>query len=185
VIEDDYDAELRYDRAPVAALQALDPDHVIYVGTGSKTLAPGLRLGWMVVPDTFVQPIADLRRLEDMQTAASEQIAFSELLRHGDFERHLRRMRTHYRKRRDRLLEVLAKHAPTAHATGISAGLRVLLELPPTSPSSSEIAERALTRSISLFPIARCYHGGRILDGAPDGLVLGYAALPEHDFERG
>jgi GntR family transcriptional regulator / MocR family aminotransferase len=185
VIEDDYDAELRYDRSPIGALQALDPDYVVYLGTASKTLAPGLRLGWMVVPETFVEPIADLRRLEDMRTAASEQIAFSELLQHGDFERHLRRMRTRYRKRRDRFLEVLDEYAPTAHVAGISAGLRVLLELPPTSPSSGGIAERALAKSISLYPLARCYHGGRIPDGAADALVLGYAALPEHDFERG
>jgi GntR family transcriptional regulator/MocR family aminotransferase len=185
VIEDDYDAELRYDRAPIGALQALDPDHVVYVGTGSKTLAPGLRLGWMVVPPTLVEPIADLRRLEDMQTAATEQITFNELLSGGDFERHLRRMRLRYRKRRDRLLEVLADSAPTAHAAGISAGLRVFLELPPSSPSSSEIANRALAKSISLYPLAGCYLDGRIPDDASDALVLGYAALPQHEFERG
>jgi GntR family transcriptional regulator/MocR family aminotransferase len=185
IIEDDYDAELRYDRAPIGALQPLDPDRVVYLGTASKTLAPGLRLGWMVVPPTLVEPIATLRRLEDMQTAASEQIAFTELLRHGDFERHLRRMRIHYRKRRDRFREMLAEHAPNAHVAGIAAGLRVLLELPLSSRPSTEIAKQALTRSISLYPIARCYHSERVPDGAADALVLGYAALPEHDFERG
>jgi len=185
IIEDDYDAELRYDRAPIGALQPLDPDRVIYIGTASKTLAPGLRLGWMVMPPAFAEPIANLRALEDMQTAATEQIAFSELLRGGDFERHLRRMRIHYRKRRDRFRELLAVRAPNARVAGISAGLRVLLELPPTSRSSTEIAQRGLARSISLFPLARCYHSGRIPDDATDALVLGYAALPEHDFERG
>lgn len=185
IVEDDYDAELRYDRAPIGALQPLDPDRVIYLGTASKTLAPGLRLGWMVIPPTLVEPIANLRALEDMQTAATEQIAFSELLGCGDFERHLRRMRLHYRKRRDRFSELLAERAPHAHVAGISAGLRVLLELPPGCPSSTAIAQRALARAISLYPIARCYHSGRIPDRAADALVLGYAALPEHDFERG
>jgi GntR family transcriptional regulator / MocR family aminotransferase len=185
VIEDDYDAELRYDRAPIGALQALDPDHVVYVGTTSKTLAPGMRLGWLVVPPALTEPIALLRHLEDMQTAATEQIAFNELLRCGDYERHLRRMRARYRKRRDRFLSVLAERAPSARPVGISAGLRVLLELPSTSPSSTQIAERAIARSISLFPIARCYHNGRVPDGVTDGLVLGYAALAEHNFESG
>jgi GntR family transcriptional regulator / MocR family aminotransferase len=184
VIEDDYDAELRYDRAPVGALQALDPDHVVYLGTASKTLAPGLRLGWMVVPSSLIEPIEALRRLEDMQTAATEQLTFTELLRSGDFERHLRRMRARYRRRRDRFLDVLAERAPSARPVGISAGLRVLLELAPASPPSAEVAERALGRSISLFPVARCYHGG-LPETSRDGLVLGYTALPEHDFESG
>src|SRR5205814_6546182 len=83
------------------------------------------------------------------------------------------------------LLEVLADSAPTAHAAGIAAGLRVLLELPPSSPPSSEIAERALAKSISLFPLACCYRDGRIPDDASDALVLGYASLPQHEFERG
>jgi GntR family transcriptional regulator/MocR family aminotransferase len=185
VIEDDYDAELRYDRAPIGSLQALDPDRVVYVGTASKTLAPGLRLGWMVVPPPLAEPITLLRSLEDMQTPATEQIAFAELLRSGDFERHLRRMRARYRKRRDRFLGTLADRVPTAGTVGIPAGLRVLLELPKPGPASIEIAEHARGRSISLFPIARCYHDGRIPEATRDGLVLGYAALPEHDFERG
>ncbi len=185
VIEDDYDAELRYDRAPIGALQALDPDRVVYVGTASKTLAPGLRLGWMIMPPALTEPVAALRRLEDLQTAATEQIAFSELLRCGDFERHIRRMRARYRKRRDRFLAMLAERAPSARPAGISAGLHVLLELPATSPSSTQIEERALTRSVSLFPLLRCYHDVRDPDDLPDGLVLGYAALPEHDFGNG
>jgi GntR family transcriptional regulator / MocR family aminotransferase len=183
IVEDDYDAELRYDRAPVGVLQALDPDRVVYLGTASKTLAPGLRLGWMVVPAELADPITRLRTLEDMQTAATEQIAFAELLRSGDVERHIRRMRVRYRRRRDRFVRMLAERAPSARAMGISAGLRVLLVLPPGSPTSTELAERAAARSISLFPLVDCYHGRRVPDGAFDGLVLGYAALAEHEFD--
>jgi GntR family transcriptional regulator/MocR family aminotransferase len=185
VIEDDYDAELRYDRPPIGALQALDPERVVHAGTASKTLAPGLRLGWMVLPPALVEPIVELRWAEDVHVPATEQIAFTELLVSGEFERHVRRLRARYRARRGRLLAVLAAGAPGARAVGISAGLRLLLELPAGSPSGEELAEEGAARSIELFPLASCYHGGRVPPDVRDGLVLGYAALPEHEFESG
>ena len=180
VIEDDYDAELRYDRQPVGALQALDPEHVAYAGTASKTLAPGLRLGWLVLPRSLLDPVVILRRTEDVHVPATHQLAFAELLRSGAFERHVRRMRSSYRTRRDRLLAMLAERAPSVTPVGIVAGLRVLLELPPEAPSADELAARALEQSIELFPVGRCY-----ADRHPprDGLVIGYAALAEHDFD--
>jgi GntR family transcriptional regulator/MocR family aminotransferase len=182
VIEDDYDAELRYDRQPVGALQALDPDHVAFAGTTSKTLAPGLRLGWLILPDTLLEPVVAIRRMEDVHVPAPEQLAFSQLLVSGAFERHVRRMRTRYRARRDRLLAMLAERAPSATPVGISAGLRVLLELPADGPPADELIKRAAHQSIELFPVGRCYHSGRAMR---EGLVIGYAALPEHAFESG
>jgi GntR family transcriptional regulator / MocR family aminotransferase len=182
VIEDDYDGELRYDRQPVGALQALDPGHVAFAGTTSKTLAPGLRLGWLLLPRTLVEPVVNLRRMEDVHVPAPDQLAFSELLLSGAFERHVRRMRARYRVRRDRLLAMLADRAPTATPVGISAGLRVLLELPAEAPTADELAERAAEQSIELIPVGRCYHSG---SPTRDGLVIGYAALPEHAFESG
>jgi GntR family transcriptional regulator / MocR family aminotransferase len=182
VIEDDYDAELRYDRQPVGALQALDPEHVAFAGTTSKTLAPGLRLGWLLLPHALVEPVVALRRVEDVHVPAPDQLAFSQLLLSGAFERHVRRMRARYRARRDRLLAMLAERAPTATPVGISAGLRVLLELPAEAPSADELAERAEQQSIEIMPVCRCYHSGKAIR---DGLVIGYAALPEHAFESG
>ena len=182
VIEDDYDAELRYDRQPVGVLQALDPDHVALVGTTSKTLAPGLRLGWLLLPEALVEPVADLRVFEDVHVPALEQIAFAEFLSSGGFERHIRRMRSRYRGRRDRLLHMLVERAPGVTPVGISAGLRVLLELPAACEPADAIVRKGLEESIELFPLAQCHHNGRT---EPDGLVVGYAALPEHDFENG
>jgi GntR family transcriptional regulator/MocR family aminotransferase len=180
IVEDDYDAELRYDRQPIGALQARDPQHVAYAGTTSKTLAPGLRLGWLVLPPRLVEPVLALR--QGVHVSAPEQIAFAELLVSGAFERHIRRMRTRYRRRRDQLLEMLATRVPAVKPVGISAGLRVLIELPGNGPSAEELAESARARSIELFPVDRCYLDGH---GAREGLVVGYAALPEHAFESG
>lgn len=182
VIEDDYDAELRYDRPPVGALQALDPEHVAYVGTTSKTLAPGLRLGWLLLPHALLEPVLTLRTTEDVHVSALDQIAFTELLLSGAFERHVRRMRGRYRARRDRLVAMLAARAPSVTPIGISAGLRVLLQLPADGPSAEELGDRASQESIGLFPVGPCYHAG---GSGRDGLVIGYAALPEHAFESG
>jgi GntR family transcriptional regulator/MocR family aminotransferase len=181
VIEDDYDAELRYDRQPVGALQALDPEHVVYAGTASKTLAPGLRLGWLVVPPALLEPLLAVRATEDLHVSALDQIAMAELLRSGAFERHVRRMRARYRTRRDRLVAMLAERAPAVTPVGISAGLRVLLELPPDGPTGEELAARAAERSLELFAVGE-YSAG---PPAREGVVVGYAALPEHAFDAG
>jgi GntR family transcriptional regulator/MocR family aminotransferase len=180
IVEDDYDGELRYDRQPVGALQALAPDHVVYGGTASKTLAPGLRLGWLVVPPRMLEPIVSMRYGEDVHVPALEQLALCELLRTGGYERHVRRMRARYRRRRDRLLALLAERAPVLAPVGISAGLGVLLELPEGGPTSAQLIEEAARRSIELHPLDPHYRNGR----APrDGVVIGYGAIPEHDFE--
>ena len=182
VIEDDYDAELRFDRQPIGALQALDPEHVVYGGTLSKTLAPGLRFGWIVLPAQLLAPVLALRETEDLHVPAPDQIAFAELLGSGAYERHVRRMRAHYRGRRERVVALLAECAPRITPVGISAGLRVLLELPLDGPSAAELAERAAACSIELFPVGRFHQHG---EPVPDGIVLGYGALPEHAFDAG
>ncbi len=182
IVEDDYDGELRYDRQPVGALQALAPEHVVYGGTASKTLAPGLRLGWLVVPPQLLEAIVALRTSEDVHVPAPEQIALCQMLASGAYERHVRRMRARYRSRRDRLLAMLAECAPGLAPVGISAGLGVLLELPEGGPTSEQLVAEAAARSLELHPLAPYYRAGR----APhDGVLIGYGAVPEHDFAAG
>jgi GntR family transcriptional regulator/MocR family aminotransferase len=108
VVEDDYDGELRYDRQPVGALQAIDPDRVVYVGTASKSLAPGLRLGWMVLPEPLLAPVTLAKELADRQNGVVEQLALAELISSGGLDRHIRRARLRYRRRRDELIAALA-----------------------------------------------------------------------------
>ena len=128
IVEDDYDAEFRYDRQPVGALQGLAPEHVAYVGTVSKTLAPALRLGWMVLPGALAGPVTQARHRHDSGSPAIEQLALAHLLDSGSYERHLRRMRQRYRQRRDALLAALRHHLPAARIGGTAdaAGQRDL-----------------------------------------------------------
>ena len=111
-IEDDYDAEYRYDRAPVGALQGLDPERVVYAGSTSKTLAPALRTGWLVVPHPLLEGVAREKLLADRGTARIEQFALADFIDRGELDRDLRRMRIRYRRRREALLEALAEQAP-------------------------------------------------------------------------
>ena len=129
-IEDDYDAEHRYDRAAVGALQGLAPDRVVYAGSASKVLAPALRVGWLVVPQSLIGAVGEEKVLSDRGTARIDQLAFAELPRRGDFDRHLRRTRARYRARRDAVVAALAEALPEATVRGIAAGLHVTAELP-------------------------------------------------------
>jgi GntR family transcriptional regulator/MocR family aminotransferase len=180
VIEDDYDGEFRYDRQPVGALQALDPERVVYAGTASKTLAPGLRLAWLALPPALVGPAVEARtRAGDRQLPVTDELALAALIGSGDWDRHLRRMRARYRARRDRLLAFLARRAPEVRPAGISAGLHALVELPPGGPSEEEVLGRAAERSVGLHVLGAFWHRPR---AAPQALVVGYAASPEHRF---
>jgi GntR family transcriptional regulator / MocR family aminotransferase len=174
VIEDDYDAELRYDRQPVGALQALAPEHVAYGGTASKTLIPGLRLGWLLLPEDLLAPVLALREVEDVHVPATDQIAFAELLRSGAYDRHVRRMRVRYHARRDRLVRMLAERAPAVTPSGAAAGLRVLLDLPRDGPTAAELCDRGAAQSLALYPVE-----------ARNAILVGYGALSEHDAEAG
>jgi GntR family transcriptional regulator / MocR family aminotransferase len=179
VIEDDYDGEFRYDRQPVGALQALDPERVVYAGTASKTLAPALRLAWLALPPILVDPIAELKGLAERQLPFTEELALAELIESGDWDRHLRRMRGRFRDRRDRFTEMLAGRTPGARALGISAGLHAVVELPAGAPSEPELLERARERSVGVFALGGFWHEPR---RGPSALVVGYGSPPEHRF---
>lgn len=169
IVEDDYDAEHRYDRAPVAALQGSAPDQVAYLGSISKSLAPGMRLGWLIAPRHLQADLLAAKHASDLGSSALPQLVLAELLRSGDYERHLRTVRARQRARRDALLAGLRTHLPQAHVRGVAAGLHLLAELP--SGDDVAIADRVRAEGVLVHPLS--WH--RQLPGPP-GLVLGYAA---------
>jgi len=178
IVEDDYDAENRYDRMPIGALQGLDPEHVIHVGTASKVLAPALRLGWMSLPAELVAPVVAAKHLADSGSPAIDQLALERLITSGDYERQVARLRQEYRGRRDRLIEVLARELPGREPRGVAAGVHLLLPLPDTADDEA-IAAAAEERSISVRPLSPSYMDGAERGTTPaQGLLLGYARLP-------
>jgi GntR family transcriptional regulator / MocR family aminotransferase len=180
VIEDDYDAEYRYDRAPIGAMQGLAPDHVVYAGTASKTLAPGLRLGWLVVPRRLVDDVAAAKILADRGSPALDQLAFADFLAHGELDRHLRRMRPVYRRRRDALLRALRNRLPDFEPTGIAAGQHLVTWLP-SGLGESAVVQAAARRGVGVYGVAPY----RIASKGRDGLIFGYATLDERLIAEG
>jgi GntR family transcriptional regulator / MocR family aminotransferase len=182
VIEDDYDAEHRYDRHPTGAIQGLDPDRVVYCGTTSKSLAPGLRLGWLVLPAPLVERVVEARRVTDLTTSTVLQATYAAFLSRGDLDRHLRRMRATYRQRRDALVAALAEHLPEATPVGASAGLHLLATLP-DDVDERRLAELTLEQSVRVYPLSD--HRVDKADDAERGLVLGYGSVTPERSERG
>jgi GntR family transcriptional regulator/MocR family aminotransferase len=129
VIEDDYDGEFRYDGSPVGALHGLDPEHVIYMGTVSKSLAPGLRLGWLVLPEGVVEAVARQKGETEETCGFVEQLAMAEFIGSGSNDRHIRTMRAQYRRRREQLVAAVVRSSPKTAVSGMPAGLQVMLEL--------------------------------------------------------
>ncbi len=180
IIEDDYDAEYRYDREPIGAIQGIAPDRVIYAGSASKTLAPGLRLGWLLIPAPLVEPLAAAKLAADNGSPAIEQLAFADFVSRGELGRHLRRMRLVYRRRRDVLVAALARHTPSLQVTGTAAGLHLLAWLPPGLEEAATI-ERGRTAGLALYGMERL----RMRPSSPGGLVFGYANLTEPEIVAG
>jgi GntR family transcriptional regulator/MocR family aminotransferase len=180
VLEDDYDAEYRYDRQPVGAMQGLAPDRVVYAGTASKTLAPGLRLGWFVLPRHLVDEFAAAKVLADRGSAALDQLTFADFLTRGEFDRHLRRMRPVYRRRRDALLGALAERLPGLRPAGVAAGLHLVAWLPPDLDEAAVIAAAA-RHGVGINGVTAY----RLDRPGPGGLIFGYSSIGERAVRRG
>jgi GntR family transcriptional regulator / MocR family aminotransferase len=180
IVEDDYDAEYRYDREPVAALQGLAPDLVVHTGTASKTLAPALRIAWLVVPDHFVDDVTAQHSLTLAMPNVIEQGALALMLERGELERHLRQMRRRYRPRRDALAEALAEELPEARVGGAAAGLHLVAWLPADADEDA-IRSRARERGVAIHTLQR---DSAAVAAVPPALLLGYASLTEDALRR-
>ncbi|MFC6161320.1 MocR-like pyridoxine biosynthesis transcription factor PdxR [Kribbella jiaozuonensis] len=170
IIEDDYDAEHRYDRPPVPALRAMLTDQVIYAGSISKLLAPALRIGWMLAPPQYKDDLIGRKRLADLGNAALPQLTLAHLMESGELERHLHFLRRRHRIRRDAMVTAIHNYLPTATIHGAAAGLHLTITLADTI-NDTELAASALAKGVKTHPLS--WHSQ--LPHAP-GLVLGYAA---------
>lgn len=182
IVEDDYDAEFRYDRSPVGALQSLAPDRVALVGTVSKSLAPALRLGWVVCPAPLIEAMCEEKRLDDRGSPALEQFALAAMIESGRYDRHLRRMRGVYAARRAALIRALSEHAPNVELTGLAAGFHAVARLP-SDVEETEVVDGARARSIGLHGMSSYRLSRRTT--WPPALVVGFGNLAEQAIERG
>jgi GntR family transcriptional regulator/MocR family aminotransferase len=181
IIEDDYDAEFRYDRAPIGALQGLAPRRVAYAGCASKTLTPALRLGWIAVPDWLVDDTVRQKLLDDMGNTVLEQLTFARFIETGGLARHLRRVRPIYRRRRDTALASIAASMPEATPTGVAAGLHMYVRLP-SGCNELDLVEAAHKRGVLVEGAS--WHWSAP-SSAPPALVIGYGAIAEPAIRRG
>jgi GntR family transcriptional regulator / MocR family aminotransferase len=176
IIEDDYDGEFRYDRQPVGALQGLAPDQVVHLGTASKSLAPGLRLAWAMLPPGLAEEATAQKGRAD-SCGVFDQLTLAEFLTSGTYDRHIRAARLRYRRRRDALVATLARHTPAVRATGVAAGLHVVLRLPPGTEAS--VVRAAVRQGLALHGLSRYRHPLAAPDRL-DALVVGYGTPPDH-----
>ncbi len=180
IVEDDFDAEYRYDGSGLGAVQGLAPDRVAYIGSASKRLTPGMRLGWALLPPWLAWPLIQAKAIEDSGSEAIGQLALHDFIERGELDRHIRRMRLRYRRRREALLEALSRRLPQAGVSRGAAGLYELVELPEGTDEAALVAAAA-DRGVGLEGLA--LH--RFTAAGPPGLVLGFACLSEPAIDSG
>jgi len=181
IIEDDYDAEFRYDRDPVGALQGLAPDRVVSLGTVSKSLAPALRLGWIASPSRLTETLTRAKQVTDRGSPGLDQLALALLIETGRYDRHLRRMRAEYAARRDVLVQALAVHAPRVRLSGLAAGFHAVAHLP-TGTAEHDVIQQARSRAVRLYGMStyRADHSPH-----PPQLVLGFGNTTQRAIQTG
>jgi GntR family transcriptional regulator/MocR family aminotransferase len=180
IIEDDYDSEFRYDRVAVGALQGLAPDQIVYIGSASKRLAPGMRLGWMLLPSWLTWELTAAKTIEDGGSEIVGQLALHDFITRGELDRHVRRMRLRYQRRRDALLQALDRWLPDASVSGADAGLFELVMLP-EAVDEAQLLRAAAEQGVGAEGLA--LH--RFAADGPPGVLLGYGNLSEPAIEQG
>jgi GntR family transcriptional regulator/MocR family aminotransferase len=178
IIEDDYDGEFRYDRQPVGAVQALAPEQVVYAGTASKSLAPGLRLGWLAVPANLTDALVAAKERSGAHNSVLDQLTLARLIGTGGYDRQIRQARISYRRRRDRLVAALSRHAPGVRLTGIAAGLHAVADLPPGCGEAEVVASAARHGAL----VDGLGHYAAAEDDVRPAIVIGYGRPAEHAF---
>ena len=181
IVEDDYDSEFRYDREPVGVLQGLAPDRVFTIGTASKALAPAVRLGWVLAPPALAGAVAAEKLISDRGSSTLDQLVLAALIRSGRYDRHLRRMRVIYARRRARLIAALARHAPGIRLTGLAAGFHAVAHLRAAADEQAVVAA-ARERRVGLYGIGDYRAAG---PAGPPQLVLGFGNVGERAIEAG
>ncbi|MFF1420824.1 PLP-dependent aminotransferase family protein [Streptomyces sp. NPDC058280] len=179
IIEDDYDAEHRYDRPPVPALRSVLPRHVCYAGSVSKLLAPALRIGWVLAPPRYQDALIAAKRFADLGNAALPQQVLAQFMESGEMERQLRVLRTRHRRRRDTMVDAIRTHLPHALVHGAAAGLHLMITFD-AEFADTDLAAAALARGVKVQPLS--WHSQH---AARPGLVLGYAASSPTDISEG
>lgn len=182
VIEDDYDAEFRYDREPVGVLQGLAADRVVAIGTVSKSLAPALRLGWLLCPPVLVDSVVAFKEAHDRGSPTLDQVALARLIASGRYDRHLRRMRTLYAARRTALVEALAAHAPGIRLTGLAAGFHAVALLG-AGCGEEQVVAAARARRVGLYGMTA--HRSEPASTGEARLVLGFGNVGERAIAEG
>jgi GntR family transcriptional regulator/MocR family aminotransferase len=173
IVENDYDAEFRYDGPPIGAVQGLAPGRTACIGTTSKTLAPAVRLGWIAAPAAIAAQVAELQTHRAGFSGLNAHV-LAQLMLTGAYERHVQRCRREYRRRRDALLEAISRELPELSALGAAGGLHLTLLLSPGMDATA-VAEAARPLGLEIAPLSY-YERGQT--GKPPGLVVGYGRLP-------
>lgn len=185
VVEDDYDGDFRYDREPVGALQGLDPERVMYTGSVSKSLAPGLRLGWLLVPESLADDVVERKRTMDLGNPALDQAVLADFVGSGGYDRHLRRCRRAYWERRDVLVAELGACFPGTEISGIAAGLHIIARVPGSYGPPSALVGRAAAAGVGLRTLSDFGTDPASDADGSTALVLGYAHLTPADITTG